>query len=126
MGYRSDSIAVSRDMGPLSICSPRDPLQRSELEDQERTCMGSENANLGGSILGSFKWSFRGIEFPLNSKSSFQEELNSGPEKGGHYERGLFTGGISRISKISRFSRISREWSDYPLFSTAWGFSKIS
>ena len=24
----------------------------------------------------------------------------------GHYERGLFTGGISRISKISRFSRI--------------------
>ena len=46
--------------------------------------------------------------------------------KRGHYERGLFTGGISRISKISKFSRISRKWSDYPLFSTVWGFSKFS
>ena len=41
-------------------------------------------------------------------------------------ERGLFTGGISRISKISTFSRISRKWSDSPLFSTVWGSSKIS
>ena len=30
-----------------------------------------------------------------------------GTGKRGHYERGLFTGGISRISKISNFSRIS-------------------
>ena len=41
----------------------------------------------------------------------------------GHHKRGLFTGGISRISK---FARISREWSDSPLFSTVWAFSKIS
>ena len=37
-----------------------------------------------------------------------------------HYERGLFTGGISRISSISK------EWSDSPLFSAVWGFSTIS
>ena len=49
-----------------------------------------------------------------------------GTGKRGHYERGLFAGGISRISKISRFSRISRKWSDSPLFSSVWGFSKIS
>ena len=49
-----------------------------------------------------------------------------GNGKRGHYERGLFTGGISRISKISKFSRISRKWSDSPLFSTVWGSSKIS
>ena len=46
--------------------------------------------------------------------------------KRGHYERGLFTGGISRTSTISEFSRISRERPDSPLFSTAWGFSRIS
>ena len=49
-----------------------------------------------------------------------------GTGKRGHYERGLFTGGISRISKISKFSRISRKWSDSPLFSTVWGFSRSS
>ena len=31
-----------------------------------------------------------------------------GTGKKGHYERGLFTGGISRISKISKFSRNGR------------------
>ena len=46
--------------------------------------------------------------------------------KRGHYERGLFTGGISRISKISRFSRFSRKWPDCTLISTVWGFSRIS
>ena len=45
-----------------------------------------------------------------------------GTGKRGHYERGLFTGGIS---KISRFSRISRKWSGSPLFSRVWGFSRI-
>ena len=49
-----------------------------------------------------------------------------GTGKRGHYERGLFAGGISRISKISKFSRISRKWSESPLFSTVWGFSRIS
>ena len=49
-----------------------------------------------------------------------------GTGKRGHYERGLFTGVISRIPKISRFSRISRKWPDSPLFSRVWGFSKIS
>ena len=34
----------------------------------------------------------------------------------GHYERGLFTGGNSRISKILNFSRISRQWSEYSCF----------
>ena len=49
-----------------------------------------------------------------------------GTRERGHYERGLFTGGISRISTFSKFSRISRKWQDSPLFSTVWGFSKIS
>ena len=44
--------------------------------------------------------------------------------KRGHYARGLFVGGISRISKISKFSRTSRKWSDSPLFSTVWGISR--
>ena len=51
-----------------------------------------------------------------------RKPLISGPKKG-HYERGLFTGGISRISKISR---ISREWSDSPFFSRVWRLSRIS
>ena len=46
-----------------------------------------------------------------------------GDQKRGHYKRGLFTAGISRISK---FSRIFRVWSDSPLFSTVWGLSRIS
>ena len=46
-----------------------------------------------------------------------------GTGKRGHFERGLFTGGTSKISK---FSRVSRKWSDSPLFSTVWRFSKIS
>ena len=49
-----------------------------------------------------------------------------GTGKRGHYERGLFTGGISRISKFSKFSRFSRKWSDSPLLSTVSGISKIS
>ena len=43
--------------------------------------------------------------------------------KKGHYERGLFTGGISRISKVSKFSR---KWSASPLFSRVRRFSEIS
>ena len=46
--------------------------------------------------------------------------VDVGTGKRGHYERGLFTGGISKIS------RISRKLSDSPLFSTVWGFSIIS
>ena len=52
-------------------------------------------------------------------------KLLLGPEKG-HYKRGIFTGGTSRISKISEFSRIARKWSDSRLFSTVWGVSRIS
>ena len=52
--------------------------------------------------------------------------VSLGTGKRGHYERGLFTGGISRVSKISRFSRISRKWTGSHLLSTVWGFSKIS
>ena len=58
----------------------------------------------------------------LGGKSKF------GAGKRGHYERGLFTRGISRISEISKFSRVSRvsrKWSDSPFFSRVWGFSKI-
>ena len=44
-----------------------------------------------------------------------------GPGKRGHYERGLFAGGISRISKISG---ISRKWSDSPLFPESGGSLK--
>ena len=39
----------------------------------------------------------------------------------GSLRKGLFTGGISRIS---RFSRISRRWPVSPLFSTVWGSLK--
>ena len=42
-------------------------------------------------------------------------------QKRGHYERGLFAGGISRISKTSQFSRISRKWSDSLLFPHSGG-----
>ena len=47
-------------------------------------------------------------------------------QRSGHYERGLVIGGISRISKIAKFSRVSRGWSDSPLVSTVWRFSRIS
>ena len=47
-------------------------------------------------------------------------------QKKGSLRKGLFTGGISRISRVSKFSRISRKWSDFPLFSTVWGFFRIS
>ena len=36
----------------------------------------------------------------------------------GDYKRGLFTGGISRVSQIAKFSRVSRKWWDSPFFST--------
>ena len=54
------------------------------------------------------------------------EDLLSGLEKGVSTKRGLFTGGTSTISKISKFSRISTKWSDSPLLSRVWGFSRIS
>ena len=59
------------------------------------------------------------------SRTTPSELIRSGLGTGkrGHYERGLFTGGISGISRISKFSRISRKWSDSPLFSTMWGGS---
>ena len=60
----------------------------------------------------------------------------SGPEKGLPAERGLFTGGISRISHISCFSGISKivlhsveseEWSDSALGAPRmWGLPPIS
>ena len=59
---------------------------------------------------------------PGNARVSRSQEGEGGfrnrARKRGHYERGLFTGGISRIS------RISRKWSDSPLFSTVWRFSR--
>ena len=55
-----------------------------------------------------------GTHFPCHTVGNRQR---------GHYERGLFTGGISRISKFSNFSR---KWSDSPLFLTVWGLSRIS
>ena len=55
--------------------------------------------------------------------STTKNSLGAG--KGGHYERGLFTGGISRISnRISKILEIL--WSDSPLFSRVWGFSRMS
>ena len=46
-----------------------------------------------------------------------------GSAKRDHCQRGLFTGGISKLSK---FSRISGKWLESPLFSTVWGFPRIS
>ena len=51
---------------------------------------------------------------PDRAGGQFNNSLTSsslGIGKRGHYERGLFAGGISRISK---FSRISRKWPDSP------------
>ena len=61
-------------------------------------------------------------------RRSFAPSLTTSLETGkrGHYERGLFTGGISRISRVYRISRISRKLSDSPLFSTVWGLSRPS
>ena len=63
---------------------------------------------------------------PLKLSSTCNSFLGTG--KRGHYERGLFTGGLFRfrISKVSKSSRISRKWLASPLFSTVRGFSKIS
>ena len=66
----------------------------------------------------------RGKPFLVSLVTSGKFKIGTG--KRGHYERGLFIGGISRISKISIFSRISRKWSDSPFFSTVWRFSTIS
>ena len=49
-----------------------------------------------------------------------------GTGKRGHYERGFFSGGISKVSKFSKFSRVSRKWSASPLFSRVWRFCEIS
>ena len=57
-------------------------------------------------------------EVSLREISGLWPGVSLGAGKRGHYERGLFTGGISRISKISKFSRISRKWPDSPLLST--------
>ena len=56
----------------------------------------------------------------------YRTHRKSGPEKGVITKKGLFTGGISRISKTSKFSRISRKWSTSPLLATVSGFSTIS
>ena len=65
------------------------------------------------------RWHRKGNRAPFNcARNPF-----IGAGKRGHYERGLFNGGISRISK---FSRTSRKWSDSALFSTLLGFSRIS
>ena len=86
--------------------------------------------NFGNSLEASNALNCRALGFPAVLSREFQEHVwerfgrLSG--KRGHYERGLFAGGISRISKISRFSGFSRKWSDSPLFSTVWVFSRIS
>ena len=44
--------------------------------------------------------------------------------KRGHYCQGVFL--LEEPLESLQSSRISRKWSDSPLFSTVWGFSKIS
>ena len=68
----------------------------------------------------------RGYKKRNDGIQNCNDRTKLGTRKRGHYESGLFTGGISRISTISRFSGISRKWLDSPLFSRVWGFSKIS
>ena len=63
--------------------------------------IGSESGLGGGVQLGRCRRGRSGWEGPCSSS----ESLKSGPEKGSNYERGLFAGGISRISKFSRISR---------------------
>ena len=71
-------------------------------------------------------WDFVGIlgpegqTLPVTGRSNRKSD-SIGNGKRGHYKRGLFTGGLFRVSK---FSRISRKWSGSPLFSTLWGISR--
>ena len=62
---------------------------------------------------------------PSTQKTSYKEsrkirKKKAKPNNKAKYQRGLFTGEISRISKISKFSRISRIWPDSPLFFIVW------
>ena len=70
--------------------------------------------------LGSWGWQ-NDTETLKKKRNRIPFQIGTG--KGGHYEKGLFTAGISRIS---RFSRISRKWSESPLFYRVWGLSRIS
>ena len=81
-----------------------------------RSDLKSKSARFSGSI-----YIYIYIFFFFNKKKNLCRE-----RKRGHYERGLFTGRISRISRISKISGLSRNWSDSQLFSTIRGFSRIS
>ena len=61
---------------------------------------------MSAQLLRAFLWKLR-----RSPRNTIRDEITTclGTGKRGHYERGLFTGEISRISKISRFSRISRK-----------------
>ena len=54
------------------------------------------------------------VRFATPAGTEESNPPNFGTGRRGHYERGLFAGGISRTSKFSKFSR---KWSDSPLFS---------
>ena len=63
----------------------------------------------------------------LTSLTIVDKKYTLGTGRRSHYERGLFTGEISRVSsKLSKFSRISRKWSASSLFSTVSGISNSS
>ena len=67
-------------------------------------------------------------EWPRQTKPKKGQFMNfaQGPQKG-VITKGVFSPEKSLESlKFSKFSRISRKWSDSSLFSTVWGFSKIS
>ena len=64
------------------------------------------------------------LKMGFGDPRSGSESVGTG--KRGHYERGLFAGGISRISITSKFSRISGKQSDSPSFSTVRRFSEKS
>ena len=129
--------------------SPKSPKKRVVFKTSQnffRNFSGVRGGGLPNSIvLGDFFETFRGFGV-LGSVDgqrdpdahltvgTFQCPLDAifkgvifGSGKRGHYERGLFTERISRISKdSSKFSRISRKWSASPFFSTVWRFSKLS
>ena len=66
------------------------PLSRARPEFKQKVFMAKAHSGCFEGILREFHGIFIGTR------------------KRGHYERGFFTGGISRISRISKVSRISR------------------
>ena len=101
----------------MSLERPAQPVSRQECQFSNRKSLGHisyvyDSQNLSGPEKGVIT---KGV-------FSMEESLES-PEKG-VITKGVFS--MEESLESLNFSRISRKWSDSPLFSTLWGFSRIS